>query len=58
MKEQREPEPLKAIFFMKHLDDGKNTRKIFVLLKESVGKDGKKGRQANCAVEQVTEGEV
>ena len=54
MKEQREPEPLKAIIFMTHL----TTRIIFVLLKESVAEDGNKGRQANCAVEQVTEGKM
>ena len=55
MKEQRELEPLKAIFFMKHL---MLATKIFVLLKESVAEDGNKGRQANCAVEQVTEGKM
>ena len=54
MKEQREPEPLKAIIFMTHL----TTRIIFVLLKESVAEYGDKGRQANGAVEQVAEGEV
>ena len=51
MNEQRVPEPLTECSITKK-------RFFMASLKESVGEDGHKGRQSNCAVEQVAEGQV